>query len=200
MRFLIAASLMLTPAPARLVIMGDSISADGGGGASSLANSFPVIVATHLELTLDYRAIAGTMIAEQAVPMDLHPGDTVLWLTGRNDMRHGNDAGAYGSVLRASVASMLAQGATVYLAGCLPMPDAGYATYPPDWDDGSAELCDAYTEQIRTVPGAIFVPLHYDTVNVNPDLSHPNDAGHAQIAASFLRAMRRRVYLAGVCR
>jgi len=167
---------------ARLIVLGDSIGV--GLGASTPSHAFAAIVATHRGMQLDNRAIVGSTLATEPIPADLHPGDTVIWLTGYNDMRAGHDPIVYGAMLRADVQAMVAQGAAVELAGCLPMAD--YSGYGPDWDHGNAALVAAYTAQIRAVPGAIFIPLVYDPANVAPDGVHPNDRGHAQIAAAFL--------------
>lgn len=180
------------PAPQpRLIVLGDSIGV--GLGASAPDRSYAALLAARLALPLDNRAISGTTIDGQPIPTDLQPGDVVVWLTGYNDMRHGNDPAVYGATLRTAVAAMVDQGATVYLAGCLPLDR--YNIYAPDWDRGSAALVAAYTAQIASVPGARFVRVAYDVRNVDADMVHPNDAGHAQIANSFLAAMRRRVYV-----
>lgn len=185
------------PAP-RLVVLGDSIGV--GLGASTPDHSYARILATTLHLPLDDRAISGSTIAAQPVPDDLQPGDVVVWLTGYNDMRHGNDPKIYGAALRAAVHAMVDQGATVYLAGCLPLSEAGYAAYGPDWNHGSAALVAAYTAEIQNVPGVRFVRVAYDPQHVVSDLVHPSDAGHQQIAWSFLAAMGRRMALPLVAR
>jgi lysophospholipase L1-like esterase len=179
--------------PPRLIVLGDSIGV--GLGASAPKYSYAQQLAAQLALPLDNRAIGGSTIEGQPVPTDLRNGDIVVWLTGYNDMRHGNDPAAYGAVLRAAVSSMTVQGATVYLGGCLPLTSKGYAAYGPEWDHGSDALVAAYTAQIVRVPGAHVVRIAYTVQNVAPDLVHPNDAGHQQIANSFLATMRRVVFL-----
>lgn len=178
-------SLCSAPVSAsRLVVLGDSIGV--GAGASDPSHAYAALLAAQLGLALDNRAVGGTTIDQQPIPSDLRPGDVVVWLTGYNDMRAGNDPTAYGRALRAAAAAILAQGASLYLAGCLPMTPAGYAAYGPQWDRGGAALVEQYTAQIASVPGARHVALDYDPRNVTADLVHPNDSGHAQIARSFL--------------
>jgi lysophospholipase L1-like esterase len=193
MNILCIAFLLLTflcPAPAprpRLVVLGDSIGV-GVGASDRARTSYAALLAAQLNLTLDNRAIGGSTIDQQPIPTDLRAGDVVVWLSGYNDMRAGHDPAAYGARLRAAAAAIVAQGAVLYLAGCLSMTDAGYASYGPQWNRGSAALVEQYTAQIASVPGVRHVALDYNPANVDSDLAHPNDAGHAQIAQSFLAA------------
>ncbi len=173
---------------ARLIVLGDSIGV--GQGASDSAHTYASILAAELRMPLDNRSVGATVVAQQALPTDLHPGDVVVWMAGYNDMRAGHDAVEVAATVQAAAEAMRAQGATVYIASPIPMTTAGYATYGPEWNRGSDALRSAYQAEL---PNAIRIA--FDVRNVDADLVHPNDAGHRQIANAFLTAMRRRVYL-----
>lgn len=177
------ALLPLLAIRAPLTAYGDSITA--GWGASAPDRTYAAIVASALGRGLNNRAIGGSTIAQQLPTMTPAAGPAIL-LTGYNDMRAGTPLADY----RAALESVVARLPGVWVAGCLPMTAAGYAAYGPAWNHGSDASVAAFTTVIRAVAGARYVPLAYDPANVTADLVHPNDAGHAQIAESFLCVLR----------
>lgn len=185
-------ALQLAPKP-RLICFGDSVTA--GAGASTPDHAYVARIAAQLGYTLDNRAIGGTVLAEQLtraiLPARIRPPDVALLLTGYNDMRAGTDLARYQAQLAQAVAHLTQDGARLYLGDCLRMTEAGYAAYGPMWAHGS----DAAVAAINGAIHLVGASAAYDPANVVADLVHPNDLGHAQIAAAFVAAMRTHVYV-----
>jgi acyl-CoA thioesterase-1 len=183
--FLTLAAFAVLPAPRpRLVAFGDSITA--GVGASSPDRAYAALVASALHRRLVNYAVGGSRIAEQVEHIKaaaLLPGDTVLWLTGYNDMRAGTPIDEYRASLRGALAHL--RGYPLIVGGCLPMTEAGYRAYAPRWSHGSADTVAAYREALHALVPSARPVAGYDPAN-NADLVHPNDAGHAQIAGAML--------------
>lgn len=177
------ALLPLLAARAPLTAYGDSITA--GWGASTPARSYAALVASALGRALDTRAIGGSTIAQQLAALQPPGAGPVILLAGTNDMRAGTPLAEY----RAALADMVALLPGVWVAGPLSMTPAGYAAYGPAWSHGSDAAVAAYRAATAEIAGARYVPVVYDPANVAADLVHPNDAGHTQIAESFLRAL-----------
>lgn len=198
-QFLTLAAVAALPAPRpRLVAFGDSITE--GIGTSSPDRAYAAIVARSLGYTLDNRAVGGSRIAEQAAHIRaaaLRSTDVVLWLTGYNDMRGGTPVAEYAAAL--AEALTLLRPATLIVGGCLPMTEAGYRAYGPRWSHGSDATAAAYRGVLRALWPAARAVEGYDPTN-NSDLVHPNDAGHAQIAAALLTGLNTRVLLPVVVR
>lgn len=177
------AALPLTAYRLPLTAYGDSITA--GWGASTPARSYAALVAAALGRALDTRAIGGSTIAQQLAALQPPGAGPVILLAGTNDMRAGTPLAEY----RAALADMVARLPGVWVAGPLSMTPAGYAAYGPAWSHGSDAAVAAYRAATAELAGARYVPVAYDPANVDPDLVHPNDAGHQQIADAFLRAL-----------
>jgi lysophospholipase L1-like esterase len=186
-----AARLIPTP---RLLAFGDSITV--GDGASAYTNGWAQLVARQTGLVLDNRAMSGTRMQEQQAAIaaaTITPADTIVWLTGYNDMRIGTPLEDYRAGLRSALAGI--PGA--YVGNCLRMLAASYAI-PPNDKGSDARVGDfnaVIAEEVRAA-GCRLVDASaaYDPRD-SDDTIHPNDTGHAAIARAFLVAMRRMVYL-----
>lgn len=191
----LAIKLAQTP---RLICFGDSITE--GRYSSTPALAYAALVASALGYALDNRAIGGTRIAEQLdqeiLITRVYPPDVALFLTGYNDMRFGTPLADFQASLAQACAWLTQDGATLYLGDCVRGNQAGYALYGP-FDKGSDVSVAQFNQIIHAQSGArhVFASAAFDPANSDPRLAHPNDAGHAQIAAAFLRAMRVRACL-----
>lgn len=174
-------ALLLPPAVpvARLIVLGDSVA--HGAGASSPAHSWAALVASGYGLPLSNQAIDSSRVSEQPIP-SVSPDDTVIWLVGYNDMRFGTPLAGFRATVARGVTQLQAQGATVVLVGGLRMPLAGYAVNAPQWNHGSDVQARAYADAVRDL--APFVDLGGFVPSFAADLIHPDDAGHAAIAAA----------------
>lgn len=189
---LAAASLLFRPqvdAP-RLVAFGDSITC--GLGASAPDRAYAARVAAAWGLPLVNCAISGAHlvhIAACAAATPLTPADTVIALVGYNDMRAGTDRTTFRAQLDAMLSDVRGRAGRVVVGNCLRMTAAGYAEF--HGSAGSDAAVYAFNQQIAAACAAAGVQLvdacgRYQAENVTSDLVHPNDAGHAQIAAAFI--------------
>lgn len=126
------------------------------------------------------------------------PAELYLMMTGLNDARlHGTSPGAlqaYSDALRAILAALhRANPAALTIAIEQPYL-ADYAGYPPH-NRGSHAGIDAYNHALRAVvagrPGSVpAVTTGWDpSTMLAPDTVHPNDAGHAELAAAVVDAV-----------
>jgi lysophospholipase L1-like esterase len=186
-QFLALAAFAALPAPRpRLVAFGDSITV--GVGASAPDRAYAALVAAAYGRCLVNRAASGSRIVEQLAAIKatpLLPTDLVVFLAGYNDMRAGTPLDEYGAMFDEALGRL--RPASVIVGTCLRMSPFGYTTGAPTWSHGGDDAVDAIN--------AVIVPMAarhgcrianttdaYDPTNTN-DFSHPNDAGHAQIAA-----------------
>ena len=188
------AQAFLRPARAasgRLVAVGDSITY--GLGASAPDRAYINQVAAAWGLPLTNCAVSGSHLAEiaaQARAQLLTPADTVLALVGYNDMRAGTDLSTFRQQLDSMLADVCGRAGRVLIGNCLRMTPAGYAEI--HGSAGSDAAVYALNQQITAAcvaAGAQLVDAcgRYDPAHVTSDLVHPDDAGHAQIAAAFVR-------------
>lgn len=186
--------LRLAPPARRLVAFGDSITV--GDGAHDHAFGYAQLLASRLGFLLDNCAVSGTRMIDHRAAIEactFRSSDVVIWLTGYNDMRIGTSLEEYQTDLRAALA--LIPGA--YVGNCLRMPPDSYAI-PPNDKGSDARVAEFNRVIAEEASAAGCVPINacgaWDT-RLCDDTIHPNDAGHAQIARAFLRAMPRPVYL-----
>ena len=130
--------------------------------------------------------------------------EAYLILTGLNDARlHGTDPAAldaYSSAMETVVTACEAAGpdAVVLLIEQPPLLD--YSGYPPH-DQGSLPALDAYNRRLALVADRHrqAVLVHVDgwdpATMLDDDTVHPNDRGHATLAAAAVRAYRRAVVM-----
>lgn len=184
--------LRRSPPVQRLVAFGDSITV--GDGATEHRYGYAQLVAG--SGLLDNRAVSGTRMIdhEQAIrSATFEPSDTVLWLTGYNDMRIGTPLEEY----RAGLQSALSCIPGAYIGNCLRMPQASYSIPPNDKgsDARVLEFNRVIAQEVRAA-GCHLVDAcaAWDTALCD-DRIHPNNEGHAALARAFLATMRRRVYL-----
>jgi lysophospholipase L1-like esterase len=188
LQMLLLAPILPAPEPLRLVTFGDSIT-------SGYTSEHPYVyrVARGFGRTLVNLAEAGTHIARQRQVIEgalLDRNDVALLLTGYNDMRGGTPIEEYQRDLVAAMASLQRAG-RVLLGNCLRMTPVGYAL--PSGNAGSDARVQEFNRTIaRVYPGVIDICAAYDPQNVNADLVHPSNEGHAQIARAFLYS---RIYL-----
>lgn len=196
LRMLAAATALafLRPARAasgRLVAFGDSITY--GLGASAPDRVYINQVAAAWGMPLRNCAVSGSHLAEIAAcaaAQLLTPADTVLALVGYNDMRAGTPLATFRQQLDGMLADVCGRAGRVLIGNCLRMTPEGYAE--PHGPYGSDAAVYAFNEQITAACAAagaqlVDVCARYDPAHVTSDLVHPDDVGHAQIAAAFVR-------------
>lgn len=190
---LIAALALPCGAPPAIVAFGDSITV--GYGAHSRAGMW----ADRLEGdvgTIENAAVAGSTVAQQRQIIEAYTGEatTALWLSCTNDLFAQTPAAQYRATLKAGVLHLRQRGMRVYLGTCLGLKGQ------PALD----ALHTSYSDAARAVAvetGAILVDVDsaYDPLTMEAAFlpHHPNDAGHAVIAQTFLTAWRWQVFMPG---
>lgn len=186
------------PDPVVVLYIGDSYSAGAGASDSSLrwttvsSNELGIVevnralggtgyVATSNEqgCGLEYCGTYAEVIAENA---DALTPDVVVISGGRNDGAPGD---GYAEAVSATIQQAHAQWPDAVIIVTSPLWDA---TEPPEWLDDSR----AIVQEVATANGATYLdlgePLGGQPDLVGPDGIHPNDAGHAAIAAVFIQA------------
>jgi lysophospholipase L1-like esterase len=181
----------------RLVVYGHSM--PSGGGASDAAHGYAVLTARSTGLKLINRSEGGTIASTAANTMDTFPAalpeDVVVIHTGMNDIfRQGDEAVDVG---REAIQRLLEGTADadrrVVVLECQP---ASWLDTPPGVDLQAAY--DAWNEMLTEEAAA------WDDVDVldtcatwdpeeytDPHKYHPNDDGHALIAAELDALLRR---------
>lgn len=175
----------------RLVAFGDSITY--GLGASAPDRAYIAQVAAAWGLPLANCAVSGSHLAEIAAcaaATPLTPADTVVALVGYNDMRAGTPLATFRAQLDGMLADVCGRAGRVRIGNCLRMTQAGYhEAHGSAGSDAAVYACNQQIAAACAAAGAQLVDAcgRYDPAHVTADLVHPNDAGHAQIAAAFVR-------------
>jgi lysophospholipase L1-like esterase len=187
----------------RLVLYGHSWVA--GEAATRPERRFSEVTAASLGMTPVNLGVGGSSTIDTASHVSRHStprADAYLLLAGLNDARlNGCDPAAldaYSTALETIVTACeaVSPNAVVLLVAQPPLLD--YSGYPPH-NRGSDSALAAYNQRLRVVadrhPQAVMV--HVDrwepTTMLDDDAVHPNDAGHAVLAAAAIRAYRRAV-------
>jgi lysophospholipase L1-like esterase len=187
----------------RLALYGHSWVA--GEAASRPQRRLSDLAAAGLGMAPVNLGVGGSSTVETASLVSRHGvvrAEAYLVLTGLNDARlHGTDPAAlhaYSSALETVVTACeaAAPDAVVLLVQQPPLLD--YRGYPPH-DKGSPSAVDAYNRRMALAADRHrqAVLVHVDgwepTTMLDDDTVHPNDLGHAAIAAASVRAYRRAV-------
>lgn len=174
-----------------------------GEAASRPERRLSDLVAARLGMTPVNLGVGGSSTIETAAHIGGHGvvrAEAYLILAGLNDARlHGTDPvalDAYSSALEAVVTACeaAAPDAVVLLVEQPPLLD--YRGYPPH-DQGSPSAVDAYNRRMALVADRHrwAVLVHVDgwdpSTMLDDDTVHPNDLGHATIAATAVRAYRQ---------
>lgn len=190
-------------AMSRLALYGHSWVA--GEAASRPQHRLSDLVAVGLGMTPVNLGVGGSSTVETAALVSRHgvvPAEAYLVLSGLNDARlHGTDPAAldaYSSALETVVTACeaAAPDAVVLLVEQPPLLD--YGGYPPH-DKGSPSAVDAYNRRMARAADRhrqavqVHVGRWDATTMLDDDTVHPNDLGHATIAAAAVRAYRRSV-------
>ncbi len=182
------------------VAFGDSITV--GLGASTPERSFIKRI-ERITGSIDNRAESATRIRDQLSRIKSYQGnaDSVIWLTGYNDMRAGTARHVYRALLKQSLDLFSTRRVTVYLGLCLSMTPTGYTARKPNWNHGSNMTVQAFNQIIRQTaqryPFVRIVDTSFYTPasGVSADQVHPNDLGHQQIANAFLNVIQHKSLL-----
>ena len=187
----------------RLALYGHSWVA--GVAASRPQRRLSDLAAARLGMTPVNLGVGGSSTIETAALVSRHGivrAEAYLILAGLNDARlHGTDPAAldaYTSSLEIVVTACEAGApdAVVLLVEQPPLLD--YRGYPPH-DKGSLPAVDAYNRRMALVAEGhrravlVHVDGWHPTTMLDEDTVHPNDLGHATIAAAAVRAYRRAV-------
>ena len=191
--------------PSRLALYGHSWVA--GEAASRPERSLSDLAGARLGMTPINLGVGGSSTLEAAALVSrcgVVRAEAYLILTGLNDARlHGTDPAAldaYSSAMETVVTACEASGpdAVVLLIEQPPLLD--YSGYPPH-DQGSLPALDAYNRRLALVADRHrqAVLVHVDgwdpAAMLDDDTVHPNDRGHATLAAAAVRAYRRAVVM-----
>jgi lysophospholipase L1-like esterase len=176
-----------------------------GEAASHADRGLTELAAAHLGMSPVNRGVGGSSAPETAA-LVLREGvvraNAYLVLMGLNDARlHGSNPRAleaYTSALETVVAAIetAAPDAVVLLVEQPPL--LAYGGYPPH-HQGSTAAVDEYNRRMEQVAGRHrqAVLVHVDswdaTTMLDDDAVHPNDRGHATMAAAVARAYRTSV-------
>jgi lysophospholipase L1-like esterase len=178
-----------------------------GVGAASMANGYVFLIKQELEkldlpVVLINRGVAGARanVVKEEVrhAKEAHDGvDLVTIWVGTNDLVHGDDPDDFGKALHAILQMLRKHVARTIVIANLPdltrLPRFRNQPSPHVTDDRIA----AYNAVIAEEAGAagallvdLFAQIPHDDLLLHPDGFHPNDAGHREIAAFFLEAIR----------
>jgi lysophospholipase L1-like esterase len=183
-------ALLLTPAtaapaPARILVLGDSLSQ--AVGASSPARGYPAVLARLLGQEVATVGASGRNLAGVAAQWAAYAGPVPAVLViqvGVNDAAPTLDP-AWLSTYRALIADALARGVgrvVVVTPGPVHSVTPGYRPAVAAYADAARTLADVATVA-DTWPTLGGCPACY------PDGVHPNDGGHAEIARLIARAL-----------
>ena len=180
--------------PTRLVTFGHSYVV--GVGASTPAKSWVQLAAAGVCLPLaDYGVSGqvGSQVAADVHSQPLRPDDIVAVQVGINDARlYGTDPARiadYGKQIT-DILDTLAHHQVVLVTA---QPLVDYGNFAP-FDQGSAAAVAAYNAELATSAGRfayahVVTPTWDPATDIAPDTVHPNDAGHAAIAAAVDREL-----------
>jgi lysophospholipase L1-like esterase len=190
-------------AASRLALYGHSWVA--GEAASRPERSLGDLVGARLGMTPINLGVGGSTTLETAALVSRHGivrAEAYLILTGLNDARlHGTDPAAldaYTSALETVVTACQAAGPDTVVLLIEQPPLLDYSGYPPH-DQGSLSALDAYNRRMALVADRHWqaVLVHVDgwdpATMLDDDTVHPNDRGHATLAAAAVRAYHRAV-------
>ena len=190
-------------AASRLALYGHSWVA--GEAASRPERGLGDLVGAHLGMTPINLGVGGSTTLETAALVSRHGivrAEAFLILTGLNDARlHGTDPAAldaYTSALETVVTACQAAGPDTVVLLIEQPPLLDYSGYPPH-DQGSLSALDAYNRRMALVADRHWqaVLVHVDgwdpATMLDDDTVHPNDRGHATLAAAAVRAYHRAV-------
>lgn len=173
-----------------------------GDGATAIHRRMVEQVAALLGLRADNRGVGGSASRHTAALVRAErppPATAYLLMTGLNDLRlHGDDAraiDAYGAAARTVVEACLAAAsdATTLVLEQPPLHD--YSKHAPH-DRGSTALVRSYNQRLHNEVGGqrgvvmVRVADWDPATMLDDDTVHPNDFGHATIAAAAAAAYR----------
>lgn len=172
------------------VAFGDSITV--GYYASAPEYAYIRELETMTGAVVDNRATGGSDVADQAAQIIAYsgPADTVVWLTGVNDMLRGTDTATFERWLDQGLTDLDERGLRVYLGNCIRLAPGGYAYYgrsDADVQRINAAIANvtARHPNVTLVDTAAYDPL----TEAYGDGVHPNDAGHRVLASLFASKM-----------
>lgn len=171
-----------------------------GDGASDPSRCLVRLAASALGLEADNRGVGGsrsTATAQLVVARPPAGSRVVLVMTGLNDVRlHGRAALAPYADAIDTILTTVRRAVPEALVVTVEQPRlVDYSRHAPH-DRGSDDLVDALNATLRTVagahPGVLVVPVPgWDRETMlAPDTVHPDDAGHAYLAAAVVEAVR----------
>ena len=178
-----------------------------GEAASRPERRLSDLAAARLGMTPVNLGVGGSSTIETAAHISRHGvvrAEAYLILAGLNDARlHGTDPvalDAYSSAMETVVTACEASGPDTVVLLIEQPPLLDYSGYPPH-DQGSLSALDAYNRRLAVVADRHrrAVLVHVDgwdpATMLDGDTVHPNDRGHAALAAAAVRAYRRAVVM-----
>lgn len=169
-----------------VVAFGDSITV--GYYASAPEHAYTRQLEWMTGAVVDNRAVGGSGVADQTTQIIAYSGnaDTVVWLTGVNDMLRGTDTAIFEGWLDQGLTDLDERGLRVYLGNCIRLAPNGYVYYGRSDEDvqrinaAIANVAAAHPK-VTLVDTAAYDPL----TESYGDGVHPNDAGHRVLASLF---------------
>jgi lysophospholipase L1-like esterase len=170
----------------------------GGAGATREDRGFVEVAARGLGMRPDNRGVGGSLSTDTSDGLTREPApasECYVVMTGLNDARlYGLGHGAieaYAAALESIFVALASatSGASTIAVEQPPLLD--YSGYEPH-NRGSNDVLDAYNRQLREVASR-FPAVHLATVTgwdattmLDEDNVHPNDRGHAAVAAAVV--------------
>lgn len=122
----------------------------------------------------------------------VHNPELIILAGGLNDMRKGTAIGTFETAYNAMVAEAVAYSSVNWVVCCSLVHMTAYSSFAP-YDQGDDTDNHTYNSSISTIAsnnGASFADVHtgmdHTDALVDTDGVHPNNAGHANIAATII--------------
>lgn len=181
-----------------------------GDGASGPERNLVSLAAARLGLAAVNRGVGGSRSGETAALVDADPpppaARAVLLMTGLNDSRFSGTAeaalAAYAEALDV-ILTAVRHAAPLAAVVAVEQPHlVDYSLHSP-YDNGSDAVLDAYNGVLRRIAAThhgvdVVRVLGWDPLTMlSEDTVHPNDLGHAEIAAAVAEHLGRRMSVPG---
>ncbi|HJR76270.1 MAG TPA: SGNH/GDSL hydrolase family protein [Nitrospiraceae bacterium] len=187
-----------------------------GAGAGSVTEGYVSLIKQELETLIPHvilinRGVSGARVdivkEEVRRAKEAHnSADLVTIWVGANDLVHGDDPESFQESLHFILQTLRQHVSRTIVIGNLPnltrLPRFRNQPHPHVTEERIEAYNAAIAEEARGVDAALvdlFAQRLRDDLVLRSDGFHPNDAGHREIAALFLSAIRRKITVSSSC-